>query len=110
MRKYNAGEIVRIAFPFEDSSEEKIRPALVIKDFGTEILVLKITSKHKGMDWDVKLPKDDFNGLAVNSVIQVDKSQRISKTKLTDIIPSGVINPIQLEIVKQKLKQYLRTK
>ena len=108
MRKYSPGEIVEVAFPYEDSADEKVRHALVIKDYGDALLLLKITSQHKGLKWDIELPIDDFNGLTKPSVIQVDRYQKILKSKLSSIIPRGVINPIQLEIVKRKLKEYLK--
>ena len=79
MRNYKSGEIVEVAFPFEDSPDEKVRPVLVIKDYGSELLVIKITSQHKGRDWDIEIPVDDFNGLTKASVIQADKAEKIPK-------------------------------
>ena len=107
MKKYNPGEIVEVAFPYEDRADEKVRPALVIKDYDDVLLLLKIT-QHKGLEWDIELPVDDFNGLTKPSVIQVNRYQKILKSKLSSIIPRGVINPIQLGIVKDKLKEYLK--
>ena len=107
MREYSPGEIVEAAFPYEESSEEKVRPVLVLKDCGNEILAMKITSKHKGREWDVEIPLDSFNGLTRPSVVQADRCERIPKSKLSAIIPRGTINPLQLEIVKQRLKDYI---
>ena len=109
MKKYSSGEIVEAAFPYEESIEEKVRPVLVLKDYGEEMLVLKITSKHKGREWDIEIPAGSFSGLTKPSVIQADRCEKISKSKLSSIIPRGVINPLQLEIVKQRLKKYLKT-
>ncbi len=108
MRKYNAGEIVEIAFPYEDSPEEKVRPALVLWDDGANLLLLKITSQLKGFEWDIEIPANDFTGLTKISVVQVNKYAKIPKSKLSSIIPRGVINPMQLGIIKQRLKDYLR--
>ena len=108
MRKYNPGEIVEASFPYEDSEEEKVRPVLVLKDYGEEMLVMKITSKHKGREWDIEIPAGNFSGLTKASVIQTDRCKKISKSKLSTIIPRGVVNPLQLEIVKQKLSEYLK--
>ena len=69
--------------------------------------MLKITSKHKGRKWDIELPKDAFNGLTVDSVVQADKYMELSNTEIIQIIPRGTINPLQLGIVKQKLQEYL---
>ncbi|MBR1438512.1 MAG: type II toxin-antitoxin system PemK/MazF family toxin [Synergistaceae bacterium] len=107
MKKYSPGEIVEVAFPYEESTEEKIRPVLVLKDYGNEMLVMKITSKHKGREWDIEIPVDAFNGLTRPSVIQVDRCVKVSKSKLSAVIPRGVINSLQFEIVKRRLKEYI---
>ena len=107
MRKYSTGEIVEAAFPYEEGYEEKVRPVLVLKDYADEMLVMKITSKHKGREWDIEIPVDGFNGLTKPSVIQVDRCKKVSKLKLSAIIPRGVINPLQLEIVKRRFKEYI---
>ena len=109
MKRYDSGTVIEVIFPFEDTNESKIRPALVIKDEGDELVVLKITSKHKGRQWDIEIPKDDFNGLSMDSVIQADRVERLKKSKLVDIIPRGTVNAIQLMIVKERMKVYLRT-
>ena len=108
MREYKPGEIVEASFPYEDSEEEKIRPVLVIKDYGEEMLVMKITSQHKGREWDIEIPAGGFSGLTKASVIQADRCVKISKSKLSVVIPRGTINPLQLEIVKQRLFEYLK--
>ena len=109
MQNYRAGDIVELMFPFQEVKGKKIRPALVVKDYGKTLAVLKITSQHKGRKWDIEIPKDDFNGLAKNSVIQADSYIELDKTELCQVIPRGAINPIQLGIVKQRLEEYLRT-
>ena len=106
MRKFNPGEIVEVAFPFEENNNKKVRPALVLYDYGESFLVVKITSQHKKRTWDIEIPHEDFNGLTVDSVIQVDKLTELNKTELCSIIPRGSINSLQLAIVKQKLEDY----
>ncbi|MBQ6909556.1 MAG: type II toxin-antitoxin system PemK/MazF family toxin [Synergistaceae bacterium] len=110
MRKYSQGEIIEIVFPYEDGIGSKRRPALVIQDVGDSVIVAKITSKHKGLKWDIELPQDAFNGLSVDSVVQVDKIRLLNKSELCSIIPRGNINPIQLAIIKGKIKEYKNTK
>ncbi|MBR2207493.1 MAG: type II toxin-antitoxin system PemK/MazF family toxin [Synergistaceae bacterium] len=107
MRNYKQGEIVEIAFPFEEKNEKKVRPALIIKDFGDSLFVIKITSKHKGREWDIEIPKDDFNGLTLDSVIQVNQYIELEKSEISCIVPRGVINPLQLAVVKDRLKQFM---
>ena len=106
MRKYSAGEIIEVVFPYEEGSGAKRRPALVIGDVGDDVIAAKITSKHKGLEWDIEIPQDGFNGLSVDSVVQVDKIVSFKKNELCAVIPRGNINPLQLAIVKDKIKQY----
>ena len=106
MRKYNSGEIIEVAFPFEEKNDKKVRPALVIRDFGESLIVVKITSKHKGREWDIELPKDNFNGLSVDSVVQVNQCVKLDKSEIASVIPRGIINPLQLAIIKTKLKEF----
>ena len=106
MRKYNSGEIIEVAFPFEEKNDKKVRPALVIRDFGDTLFVVKITSKHKGREWDIELPKDNFNGLSVDSVVQVNQCVKLDKSEIACVIPRGIINPLQLAIIKTKLKEF----
>ena len=110
MREYKAGEIVEIAFPFEEGTGEKVRPALVLHDYGDELLLIKITSQLKGREYDIAISPDDFNGLIKRSAIQVDKCSKVHKAKLSAIIPRGTINPAQLGIVKDRLKESLKSK
>ncbi len=107
MQNYKSGEIVELMFPFQEIVGKKVRPALIIKDYGDTIAVLKITSKHKGRKWDIELPKDAFNGLTVDSVVQADSYIEISKAEIIQITPRGTINPLQIAIVKQKVQEYL---
>ena len=107
LRAYNPGEIVDVEFPFEDKDEGKLRPALVWRDVGETFLLFKITSKQKGRKWDVLLPKDNFNGLDVDSVIQIDRLQRLDKSKLKHIIPRGNLTALQMMVVGEKFKEFM---
>jgi len=83
-----------------------VRPALVIRDLGESLIVVKITSKHKGREWDIELPKDEFNGLSVDSVVQANQCVELGKSEITSIIPRGIINPLQFAIIKTKIKEF----
>ena len=110
MQKFNPGDIIEVDFPFEDTSEKKIRPAVVICDYENSFIAMKITSKHKGRKWDVEIPKTNFNGLSVDSVIQIDKIIEIDKKKLCSIIPRGSLNALQLAIIKERLQEFIKLK
>ena len=62
MRKYEAGTVVEVVFPFEEENASKRRPALVLSDDGgATLIVTKITSRNKGRRWDVCIKRDQFN-------------------------------------------------
>lgn len=107
MRKFEPGTIVEVVFPFEEGRSFKRRPALVLKDDGgATFIIAKITSQNKGRRWDVYIPRDQFNGLAVDSFIQVDKVIKLSKEKVCDLIPRGFIRTLQLAVIKDKLREF----
>lgn len=70
------------------------------------LLVAKITSQNKGRQWDVQLPRDRFNGLSVDSFVQVDKAIKLSRDKVCDLIPRGCVNPLQFAVIMEKLKEF----
>ena len=81
LRNYESGEIIEVAFPFEEKSDKKVRPALVISD-------------------------DEFNGLSVDSVVQANQCRELEKSKIARIIPRGIINPLQFAIIKTRIKEF----
>lgn len=107
MRRYSQGEVVEVVFPFQEKDSGcKQRPALVLADRGATFVVAKITSQKKGRPWDVPIPKQGQNGLSIDSVVQVDSVRCLSKESLCSVIPRGAINPLQLSLVLDKLKEY----
>ena len=106
-RKYEPGSIVEVIFPFEEGDGSKRRPALVVMDKGDGILlVAKITSQNKGRKWNVPLPCDQLNGLSVDSFVQVDKTIKLSRANVCDLIPRGCVNPLQLAVIMEKLREF----
>ena len=85
------GKIVLVAFPFDDFSEEKIRPVLCLTDFigpHKHILVAFITSKVKDedLDTDILVDKNDKGfketGLSVSSKIQLHRIMTVSSSAI----------------------------
>jgi len=83
------GKIVLVSFPFDDFSEEKIRPVLCLTEFigpHKHILVAFITSKVKEevLETDILIDKDDKvfkdTGLNVSSKIQLHRIMTISSS------------------------------
>ena len=106
MRAYNQGEIVEIVFPFDEGTGSKQRPAIVLADEGDTLIAVKVTSQHKGRKWDIELPKDVGNGLAFDSVIQVDTVRKLSKKALCSVIPRGNVNSLQMSLILERIKEY----
>ena len=104
--RYKPGDILQVYFPFEDTEDEKGRPALVWADQDDSLIVSKITSKIKGREWDVPISPDSHNGLFCESVVQVDRTIKLSQEKICDVIPLGCLNALQLHIVHEKFKAY----
>jgi mRNA interferase MazF len=74
MNKIETGAIILLKFPFTDGASYKLRPALALKDFEDEdILVCRIISKIYKTKYDIYL--DDWLkfGLKLPSVIRVHK-------------------------------------
>jgi len=67
MAKFSPGDVVLVRFPFADSMQYKIRPALVVyEDSTNEYLVCQITRKNKSNTNDgYWVAKDSKNGRAM---------------------------------------------
>jgi len=86
------GKIVLVSFPFDDFSEEKIRPVLCLTEYigpHKHILVAFITSKVKeeSLDTDILINKKDDKefkdtGLSVSSKIQLHRIITISSSAI----------------------------
>ena len=85
------GKVVLVSFPFDDFSEEKIRPVLCLTEFigpHKHVLVAFITSKVKEevLDTDILINKDDKEfketGLSVSSKVQLHRIMTISSSAI----------------------------
>ncbi len=74
------GGLSPLKFPFTDLSGSKLRPALILYDSGSDVIVAFISSviREKGEN-EVKVLKSEINGLKVDSIIRVDKIATLSK-------------------------------
>ncbi len=76
------GDVVLIPFPFSDLSGQKIRPALVlsVRNQGTDIIVVFITSKQKLVKlFTVPVLPTVDNGIKTPSLIICDKIATLDK-------------------------------
>lgn len=106
--QYKAGDVLCVRFPYEDSYEEKIRPALFWKYAadGSLLILSKITSKHRSENkYEVRIEPTEINGLKETSWVRIDKTVKIAENKVLFVY--GCITPIQFAVVKEKLDEYL---
>lgn len=79
------GKIVLIPFPFTDLTSAKLRPALVLYEGDSDVVVAFISSKLTGTSANTSVlilkHMEGFHltGLKVDSVIRLDKIATISK-------------------------------
>jgi mRNA interferase MazF len=103
------GKIVLVPFPFTDLTAAKLRPALVIYEGETDVIVAFISSKIplelSEADVLIATENPDFKkiGLKVESVIKLDKVA----TVLTDLIAGelGELDKGLRVVVTRKLKE-----
>ena len=71
--KYNIGEVWWTQFPFEDSDEDKHRPAIVIDDNTIAVLAMMVTSKEKNNPFCVKIDDWKDAGFKIESWARIDR-------------------------------------
>ncbi|WP_421773577.1 type II toxin-antitoxin system PemK/MazF family toxin [Gracilimonas sp.] len=81
MGTFVRGDVVVVPFPFSDLSQSKRRPALVIRNFGEDLLLAQITSKTIKNDFAIEIKETDFNegSLKVVSNVRPEKLFTCSK-------------------------------
>lgn len=76
MEKFVAGNVVVVRFPFSDLSSSKLRPALVLADWGgDDVILCQITSKAKNAPYSLSLNELDFvfGLLPMSSFVRVNR-------------------------------------
>jgi mRNA-degrading endonuclease toxin of MazEF toxin-antitoxin module len=104
----NTGTIVLIPFPFAELINIKVRPALVVtttNDKYEDLILCAISSviPPKANLFEMILQPNKTNNLRMSSVIKID---RIVTLKKEDVITQlGTLQPLELDLFKQKFKQ-----
>lgn len=78
------GKIVLIPFPFTDLSASKLRPALVIHEGLSDVIVAFITTRHNpsGVLIESSTPEFKQSGLQATSTVRLDKIATVKKTMI----------------------------
>ena len=77
------GEVYICRFPFTDGEMSKSRPAVVLFDFGDDVVICRVTSKERDGQLDVNLTEWKQVGLERPSVARLDRLVTASKDTLT---------------------------
>jgi mRNA interferase MazF len=98
------GDLVLIPFPFTDLSGNKLRPAVILADYGQDVVVAFITSQtHKKDKMDMLLEPSIQNGLKKTSIIKVGKIATLEKTLLVGKL--GTLNSEEVAALDDNLHQ-----
>jgi mRNA interferase MazF len=74
-------DIVLVRFPFTDLSGSKLRPALILKVIGEDVLMMFITSNLlSNTGFDVLLKPSKQNGLKQDSILKLGKIVTLSRS------------------------------
>ena len=82
VKNYNIGEVWWTQFPFEDSTEEKRRPAIVIDDDRIAVLAMMVTSKEKRNPFCVKIDDWKSAGIKVESWARIDRIIKMDEWRM----------------------------
>ena len=106
MEKFESGEIILISFPYSDLTGTKTRPSLVLLDCGDmDVVVASITSKEARGDFDLPLHGWQQAGLAVPSVVRLNKLFTTSKRSV--VRRMGVLIDRDKNRVGEVLQKYV---
>lgn len=105
------GKIVLVPFPFTDLTAAKLRPALVLYEGKSDVVLSFISSKlsARSSDTDIIITSDSIgftkSGLKVDSVIKLDKIATVLKELIIGEL--GELDNILKKEVKQKLTKMI---
>jgi mRNA-degrading endonuclease toxin of MazEF toxin-antitoxin module len=106
--QFNRGDIYYADFPFEENSgKSKERTVFVwkIHENGQEVLVSKITSVIRNIEWEILLKPGIHSGIKKSCVVRVDQTRAlpIGSFRLPLL---GTLNPFEIEIIEPCFKKY----
>lgn len=112
------GTIVLIPFPFTDLTGQKVRPAIVLRDFTKSedcivafVSSVKSSAKPKKLEsklesklepFDIFVQSSPENGLKINSIIKIGKLATLQKKIILGEL--GILEVHYLNKVTEKLK------
>lgn len=100
------GEVYLCRFPFTDGVGSKVRPALVLFDFGEDVVVCRVTGRLRVGSMNVPINDWSEAGLLKPSIIRLDKI--ISAERSVFLRKLGVLSDRDVEAVRAGWNEHLR--
>ncbi|MCP9290945.1 type II toxin-antitoxin system PemK/MazF family toxin [Gracilimonas sediminicola] len=105
METFVRGDVVVVPFPFSDLSQSKRRPALVIRNFGEDLLLAQITSKTIKNDFAVEIKEADFNEGSLKVVSNVRPEKLFTCSKNLILYKAGSLSKAKFEQIIKKITE-----
>lgn len=105
---YKIGEVWWTQFPFEESDEDKHRPAIVIDDENIAVLAMMVTSKEKRNPFCVKIDDWEAAGLSIESWARIDRIIKMDEWRMDRKI--GNLSEKDLTKFMQLITEYISNK
>ena len=110
MESFVRGDVVIVPFPFNNLSDQKRRPALVLADLsGPDVILCQITSKAPRDRYSVSVDDRDFSvgSLKYPSSVRANQIFTLEKTLVRDVI--GRLKQEKLDQIVQTIISFLRS-
>lgn len=107
METFVRGDVVVVPFPFSDLSQSKRRPALVIRNFGEDLLLAQITSKTIKNDFAIEIKETDFNEGSLKVVSNVRPEKLFTCSRNLILYKAGSLSKSKFEKIIKKITEIL---
>jgi mRNA interferase MazF len=100
------GEVYLCRFPYTDGVGSKVRPSLVLFDFGEDAIVCRVTGRLRVGSMNVAINDWSQAGLLKPSIVRLDKI--ITAERSVFLRKLGVLSDRDLEGVRSRWNEHLR--
>lgn len=100
------GEVYLCRFPYTDGVGSKVRPALVLFEFGEDVVVCRVTGRLRVGSMNVAINDWSQAGLLKPSIVRLDKI--ITAERAVFIKKLGMLSNGDLEEVRGRWNEHMR--
>lgn len=100
------GEVYLCRFPYTDGVGSKVRPALVLFEFGEDVVVCRVTGRLRVGSMNVAINDWSQAGLLKPSIVRLDKI--ITAERSVFIKKLGMLSNGDLEEVRGRWNEHMR--